>query len=41
VAIMKADLFEMMMAGFDEAKKYRRGQKARVRVTRFTPVKLK
>lgn len=33
---MKAELFNSMMAGFDEAIKYRRGQKARVRVARFS-----
>jgi len=36
-AKMKASLFEEMMAGFDEAVKHRRGQKARVRVSRFSP----
>lgn len=35
---MKAALFKEMMAGFDEAVKYRRGQKANVRVARFSPV---
>lgn len=35
---MKAKLFNSMMAGFDEAIKYRRGQKARVRVARFSSV---
>ncbi len=34
---MKASLFKEMMAGFDEAVKHRRGQKARVRVSRFSP----
>ena len=34
---MKASLFKKMMAGFDEAVKHRRGQKARVRVSRFSP----
>ena len=29
---MKASLFKEMMAGLEEAVKYRRGQKARVRV---------
>jgi DNA-binding transcriptional regulator YiaG len=33
---MKPALFKEMMAGFDEAMKYRRGQKARVRVSRFS-----
>ncbi|HEV2196098.1 MAG TPA: helix-turn-helix domain-containing protein [Candidatus Acidoferrum sp.] len=33
---MKAELFKEMMAGFDEAVKHRRGQKARVRVSRFS-----
>lgn len=35
-AQMKAELFKEMMAGFDEAVKHRRGQKARVRVLRFS-----
>ncbi len=35
---MKASLFKEMMAGFDEAVKHRRGRKARVRVSRFSPV---
>lgn len=33
---MKAELFKEMMAGFNEAVKHRRGQKARVRVSRFS-----
>jgi hypothetical protein len=33
---MKASLFKEMMAGFDEAVKHRRGQKAQVRVSRFS-----
>lgn len=33
---MKAELFKEMMAGFDEAVKHRRGQKARARVSRFS-----
>ncbi len=33
---MKAKLFKDMMSGFEEAVKYRRGQKARVRVARFS-----
>lgn len=35
---MKDELFHSMMAGFGEAVKYRRGQKAGVRVSRFSPV---
>ena len=35
---MKAELFKEMMAGFGEARKYRRVQKANVRVARFSPV---
>jgi putative transcriptional regulator len=35
---MKAKLFNHMMSGFDEAVKYRRGQKARLRVARFSSV---
>lgn len=35
---MKPALFKEMMAGFDEAAKYRRGQKVRLRVSRFSPV---
>lgn len=34
---MKASLFKEMMAGFDEAIKHRRGQKASLRVSRFSP----
>ena len=33
---MNAELFNSMMSGFGEAIKYRRGQKARVRVSRFS-----
>ena len=33
---MKAELFDAMMAGFDEAIKHRRGRKARLRVSRFS-----
>jgi hypothetical protein len=33
---MKAELFKEMMAGFGEATKHRRGQKARARVSRFS-----
>lgn len=33
---MKAELFKEMMAGFAEAVKHRRGQKARLRVSRFS-----
>ncbi len=35
---MKAKLFNEMMSGFEEALKYRRGQKARLRVARFSSV---
>ena len=35
---MKAELFNEMMAGFGEAVKYRKGQRAHVRVARFSPV---
>jgi putative transcriptional regulator len=35
---MKAKLFKDMMSGFDEAMKYRRGEKARLRVARFSSV---
>src|ERR1700730_10097143 len=40
---MNGDLFNDMMAGFVEAKKYRAGQKAKVRVSRmaFEPVEMK
>lgn len=40
---MNVDLFNDMMAGFVEAKKYRAGQKAKLRVSRlaFEPVKMK
>jgi len=41
---MKVNLFKEMMAGFGEARKHRRGQKANVRVARFsrvTPITLK
>ena len=34
---MKESLFTEMMAGFAEAAKHRRGQRARVRVSRFSP----
>ena len=34
---MKESLFTEMMAGFAEAAKHRRGQSARVRVSRFSP----
>jgi putative transcriptional regulator len=37
---MKAQLFESMMAGFHEAKKYRRGQKTQLRVARFSPINI-
>jgi len=37
---MKAQLFESMMAGFDEVKKYRRGQRANLRVARFSPINI-
>jgi putative transcriptional regulator len=39
---MKPDLFNDMMAGFVEARKYRAARKAKVRVSRFafTPVKM-
>jgi putative transcriptional regulator len=35
---MKTRLFNDMMSGFDEAVKYRRGEKARLRVARFSSV---
>ncbi len=35
---MKAKLFKDMMSGFGEAVKYRRGEKARLRVARFSSV---
>jgi putative transcriptional regulator len=35
---MKAEPFEDMMSGFDEAVKYRRGEKVRLRVARFSSV---
>ena len=35
---MKAKLFKDMMSGFNEAMKYRRGEKARPRVARFSSV---
>jgi putative transcriptional regulator len=40
---MNVNLFEDMMSGFAEAKKYRAGKKAKVRVSKmaFAPVKLK
>jgi len=40
---MNNDLFNEMMAGFEEAKKYRSGKKARVRVSKmaFEPAKTK
>lgn len=40
---MRADLFDGMMAGFEEAKKYRAGRKAGVRVHRmaFPPLSMK
>jgi putative transcriptional regulator len=40
---MNNDLFKEMMAGIDEAKKYRSGKKAKVRVSKmaFKPVKMK
>lgn len=40
---MKAELFDDMIAGFAEAKKYRAGKQAKVRVSRvaFQPVKMK
>jgi hypothetical protein len=40
---MNADLFEDMMAGFAEAKKYRARRNAKLRVSRlaFEPVKMK
>jgi hypothetical protein len=40
---MNEDLFKDMIAGFDEAKKYRAGRKAKLRVSRlaFEPVKMK
>jgi putative transcriptional regulator len=40
---MNADLFKDMIAGFAEAKKYRAGRKAKLRVSRlaFEPVKMK
>jgi DNA-binding transcriptional regulator YiaG len=40
---MNAQLFKNMIAGFDEAKKYRVGRKAKVRVSRlaFEPIKMK
>jgi hypothetical protein len=33
---MKAELFKETLSGFDEAVKYRRGEKARLRVARFS-----
>ena len=40
---MNVDLFKDMIAGFAEAKKYRAGRKAKLRVSRlaFEPVKMK
>jgi putative transcriptional regulator len=40
---MNADLFSDMIAGFEEAKKYRAGRKAKLRVSRiaFQPVSMK
>jgi len=40
---MNVNLFEDMMSGFAEAKKYRAGKKAKVRVSKmaFAPVELK
>jgi putative transcriptional regulator len=40
---MNEDLFKDMIAGFDEAKNYRAGRKAKLRVSRlaFEPVKMK
>jgi putative transcriptional regulator len=40
---MNVDLFNDMMAGFVEAKKYRAGRKAKLRVSRFAfePVKMR
>jgi putative transcriptional regulator len=35
---MKAELFKDIMSGFDEAVKYRRGEKVRLRVARFSSV---
>ncbi len=35
---MKAKVFKEMMSGFNEAVKYRRGEKARLRVARFSSV---
>jgi len=37
---MKAKLFKDMMSSFDEAVKYRRGEKARLRVARFSFVEM-
>jgi DNA-binding transcriptional regulator YiaG len=40
---MNAGLFKNMIAGFDKAKKYRAGRKAKLRVSRlaFEPIKMK
>ncbi|HTC63569.1 MAG TPA: hypothetical protein VK709_12055 [Candidatus Saccharimonadales bacterium] len=40
---MNEDLFNDMIAGFDEARKYRAGRKAKLRVSRlaFEPIKMK
>ena len=40
---MNADIFNDMMAGFQEAKKYRAGRKTKLRVSRFAfePVKMR
>jgi putative transcriptional regulator len=40
---MNEDLFNDMIAGFDEAKKYTKGRKAKLRLSRlaFEPIKMK
>ncbi len=40
---MNEDLFKDMISGFDEAKKYRAGRKAKLRVSRlaFEPIKMR
>jgi putative transcriptional regulator len=40
---MNEDLFKDMISGFDEAKKYRTGRKAKLRVSRlaFEPIKMR
>lgn len=37
---MKTELFKDMMSGFKEAMKHRRGQEARVRVSRFSTARV-